>query len=395
MISDGESAANLAFVYAVMLTPALRERKRRSTSVLLPFWDYSLLEGALWLKLGLDTAYLRASQVREAIDHLEPELLEAYANIFKYWEQPAGQDGLTSWCNFIELRTNGPELLRDIFFAGDHTFPTEAERIRNTYQTYLLLSSEMAHEEPNAEFLAALNFGSDEDWKRVCSFDVYCDFYVQDFSWSTIQVLQFLEDMRNDEDSLRDLNYRARAILCWKLNFANATIAYRFRHACNLVFLSSLQSLEATTRMQAQSLLEAVRANVMISWMGAPSYTSFGNFALGLEELALTRRSYNHLRNANIRNLQDVVQKTEAELLASEHIDRQSLEEIKNRLAQLGIGLGMMPVAHGGNPTVDTEARATHGEVIGARTSNEGIIGARTTHRKHEEGRQIRQNEEK
>ena len=60
-----------------------------------------------------------------------------------------------------------------------------------------------------------------------------------------------------------------------------------------------------------------------------------------VEELELSVRSYNCLKNANIRTIRELVQKTEAEMLRTKNFGRKSLNEIKEILQQMGLGLGM------------------------------------------------------
>jgi DNA-directed RNA polymerase subunit alpha len=52
-----------------------------------------------------------------------------------------------------------------------------------------------------------------------------------------------------------------------------------------------------------------------------------------VEELELSVRSYNCLKNANIQSIADLVQKTEAEMLRTKNFGRKSLNEIKEILA--------------------------------------------------------------
>jgi DNA-directed RNA polymerase subunit alpha len=52
-------------------------------------------------------------------------------------------------------------------------------------------------------------------------------------------------------------------------------------------------------------------------------------------------RSYNCLKNANIRTIRELVQKTEAEMLKTKNFGRKSLNEIKEILSSMGLGLGM------------------------------------------------------
>ncbi len=60
-----------------------------------------------------------------------------------------------------------------------------------------------------------------------------------------------------------------------------------------------------------------------------------------VEELELSVRSYNCLKNANIQTIRELVQKTEAEMLRTKNFGRKSLNEIKEILQSLGLGLGM------------------------------------------------------
>jgi len=60
-----------------------------------------------------------------------------------------------------------------------------------------------------------------------------------------------------------------------------------------------------------------------------------------VEELELSVRSANCLKNANIRLIGELVQKTEAEMLKTQNFGRKSLNEIKDILAEMGLGLGI------------------------------------------------------
>jgi DNA-directed RNA polymerase subunit alpha len=60
-----------------------------------------------------------------------------------------------------------------------------------------------------------------------------------------------------------------------------------------------------------------------------------------VEELELSVRSYNCLKNANIQTIGDLVQKTEAEMLRTKNFGRKSLNEIKEILGSLNLSFGM------------------------------------------------------
>ncbi|MEE4357692.1 MAG: DNA-directed RNA polymerase subunit alpha [Desulfococcaceae bacterium] len=65
------------------------------------------------------------------------------------------------------------------------------------------------------------------------------------------------------------------------------------------------------------------------------------NLYRSVEELELSVRSANCLKNANILKIYQLVAKTEAEMLKTKNFGRKSLNEIKEVLAEMGLSLGM------------------------------------------------------
>jgi DNA-directed RNA polymerase subunit alpha len=66
-----------------------------------------------------------------------------------------------------------------------------------------------------------------------------------------------------------------------------------------------------------------------------------------VEELELSVRSYNCLKNANIQTIRELVLKTEADMLKTKNFGRKSLNEIKEILQSMGLTLGMKFDEHG------------------------------------------------
>jgi DNA-directed RNA polymerase subunit alpha len=60
-----------------------------------------------------------------------------------------------------------------------------------------------------------------------------------------------------------------------------------------------------------------------------------------VDELELSVRSYNCLKNADIKTIGELIQKTEAEMLKTKNFGRKSLNEIKEILGNMGLSLGM------------------------------------------------------
>ena len=88
-------------------------------------------------------------------------------------------------------------------------------------------------------------------------------------------------------------------------------------------------NLEDTADMQADGGAEQ------------PGAASNENLDKSVEELELSVRSYNCLKNANIRTIRELVQKTEGEMLKTKNFGRKSLNEIKEILGTMGLSLGM------------------------------------------------------
>jgi DNA-directed RNA polymerase subunit alpha len=80
----------------------------------------------------------------------------------------------------------------------------------------------------------------------------------------------------------------------------------------------------------------------MVTVEETPSEPPFNkNLLRKVDELELSVRSANCLKNDNIVYIGDLVQKTEGEMLRTPNFGRKSLNEIKEVLAQMGLHLGM------------------------------------------------------
>jgi DNA-directed RNA polymerase subunit alpha len=87
----------------------------------------------------------------------------------------------------------------------------------------------------------------------------------------------------------------------------------------------------------------------------APVYNE--NLDRSVEELELSVRSYNCLKNANITTIRELVQKSEQEMLKTKNFGRKSLNEIKEILTAMGLSLGMK-TDEKGNPLTSSSPEA-------------------------------------
>ena len=58
-----------------------------------------------------------------------------------------------------------------------------------------------------------------------------------------------------------------------------------------------------------------------------------------IEELELSVRSSNCLKRANINTVEELTEKTEDEMLKVRNLGKKSLDEVKNKLEELGLSL--------------------------------------------------------
>lgn len=87
------------------------------------------------------------------------------------------------------------------------------------------------------------------------------------------------------------------------------------------------------------------------------------NLLKKVDELELSVRSANCLKNDNIVYIGDLVQKTESEMLRTPNFGRKSLNEIKEVLTQMGLRLGM-ELPHWPPENIDELARKIESEIL-------------------------------
>jgi len=68
------------------------------------------------------------------------------------------------------------------------------------------------------------------------------------------------------------------------------------------------------------------------------SNTNDGVLEMSIDELELSVRSFNCLKRAGINTVQELTQKTEEDMMRIRNLGRKSLDEVKNKLADMGLG---------------------------------------------------------
>ncbi len=106
---------------------------------------------------------------------------------------------------------------------------------------------------------------------------------------------------------------------------------------------------------------ESIEPDVEQEEMKSPQLNE--NLFRSVDDLELSVRSANCLKNANIRYIGELVSKSEAEMLKTKNFGRKSLNEIKEILSEMGLNLGMKvdgwpPVGWDPNTAVPTRKDA-------------------------------------
>src|SRR5881398_2518703 len=97
--------------------------------------------------------------------------------------------------------------------------------------------------------------------------------------------------------------------------------------------------------------------------------------SMTVQELDLSVRANNCLESAKVQSVRDLVKKTDQDLLKVRSFGKTSLREVKRRLADMGLSLGMdldnVPTAAATMPDDDEEEIEDEGQEAGAETANQ------------------------
>jgi DNA-directed RNA polymerase subunit alpha len=109
------------------------------------------------------------------------------------------------------------------------------------------------------------------------------------------------------------------------------------------IFSGDAESLlEESAPESAPERIESDEDAYEVSEEGEPESSEVNEHLLkNVEELELSVRSYNCLKNADIRTLADLVQRTEQEMLRTKNFGRKSLNEIKEIIELMGLHFNM------------------------------------------------------
>ena len=103
------------------------------------------------------------------------------------------------------------------------------------------------------------------------------------------------------------------------------------------VYIEASGECEVTAGdIKADGEVEVLNPELHIATLGPAASL---NMELTIEELDLSVRSFNCLKRANINTVEDLISKTEDEMMKVRNLGRKSLEEVINKLAMMGLHL--------------------------------------------------------
>jgi carbon monoxide dehydrogenase subunit G len=133
------------------------------------------------------------------------------------------------------------------------------------------------------------------------------------------------------------------------------------------VFASNLADMLAAQPAEQASAAEPAAAAKGDGEVG-------GGPARPIEELNLSLRSYNSLSREGIHTVADLAARTREELLAIDHIGPASVEEIRQKLADLGLTLADSPASGNGLPA-SAPAQPAHPPTVPSRITTAPTAG--------------------
>lgn len=353
MTDSSRQNDNAAFLYGMMACPVLELYRQPN----LPpdrrlFFSYQLVETLLWMRLGLRVGYLSRSWLESFLDANSSELTAAFSEITLDETVPKRLD-IWEWAPAFE-RLMVPKGQRTVtinrhqLLQMDSTFESTPTTLVQ-FQNLMLISSEALLDEPTVNLLSVLNFADDERWMQL-SQGMSGDLSLQEVCHSVLCVLGVLNDFAEDiqepkSDRTVSLNRAAKETLLWKLNFGDPTVYSRFAQVVEIVRRyigledsgrcgGSLGLLNFNRRVDFQ-----LRQWISNTFVSEPDKGLAEEMGKSIEELELSVRGYNELKNNRIETVGDLLRVSEHELL-SRGIGQKTLNEVKGLLTKMGLALG-------------------------------------------------------
>lgn len=332
------------------------------------FQSYSFIEGFLWMRLGHSLGYLSTSSVEQFLSSNTGYLISAYLTIQSHGELFQRVD-FNRWCDFFDINLKGEESAPGVSvnrerFLNPMVLTDTSPLMRTEFQNLFMLASEIVTDELTELFLRLLNFSDDRTWENVIAGRGGERFplSVHQMCSTVVNIVAFLEEFAPDYRDVwyaktNSINRPARENQMWKFNFADATITNRFLQAADItrrqVAMDDFGRRGGTVALMdfdktVASLMERWNANTFAN-IDPEAFRKERERKIrsrdrqldkSIEELELSVTAYNALRNFRVDTVRDLIGLSERDLLSRGKFGRKTLNEIKEALATMGLGLG-------------------------------------------------------
>jgi DNA-directed RNA polymerase subunit alpha len=230
----------------------------------------------------------------------------------------------------VRLRGEGPETLL-ISLKGKKTV-TAADINENANVEIINKDLVIAHVESGAEFEAELEIArgsgyltSEEIRARV---NLPMEFIPMDAIFSPVQKVHYtVENARVGQRT----DYDKLVLEIW--TDGTTTPSEAVSNTAALLRRSIMPFLPAEEAAKEPALAEVAKKE--------PAGETSGKLEQGVEMIELSSRASNCLKVAGIRTIGELVRKSEGDLLAVKNFGQKSLDEIKEKLKEMGLDLGM------------------------------------------------------
>ncbi|HZE79471.1 MAG TPA: DNA-directed RNA polymerase subunit alpha C-terminal domain-containing protein [Candidatus Polarisedimenticolia bacterium] len=340
--------ANLAFFSSLLLHEPNGKHKLYSV--------YGQIENVLWLQLGCQVGYFDPDHVGEVLGFLENRFVWACVAVVDSGDLD-GFDGQPTR-SLLESTASNHRLDRNLLHLS-LTIDRPDLALASAFQNYALFAWEFTDDPRVISFLSALRFAPDFRWLEILTSGSTEDGLTpRDVVLAAISTLQFLDDMRMTKSGDQAFDVRVREIQRWKLDLANERLRQRFFDAALMVRDRTSERLTKTSQLEVANLIERQTRILASDWSGiefdeeieveppTQHRSSFGGKSEAtepedllerrIEELELSVRSYNSLKNLGINTISDLMNISRTEM-QKRGVSRKSLSEIQEILAWMGL----------------------------------------------------------
>jgi hypothetical protein len=230
-----DTTNNLKFFNEAILGPALRLREDHPHGVV---GNLGAVDAASLASFGADIGYFDGDKAYELVSSSE--------GVFRAW---SNLHDLANWA-IIQEGKEGKPTLRE-FASPGYVPPEGGELLHNTFQTFLLMTSENIFNHASYYFLDGIGWAGDGEWNLRMKGSTVYEFSAQILGTGFASVLNYweetmslVEDGRRHAYFVSDMLYKACYLLQPLFNLVDSVVKRYFTLAGSFVSLARDDSLE-------------------------------------------------------------------------------------------------------------------------------------------------------